>query len=1159
MQTTLLTVAIAIILALVGALVGPLLVDWSTYRPFFETEASHLIGLPVRIRGGIDARLLPTPQLTLRDIEIGGGKARARALDIEFALGPLLRGQWRATELRLAGPQLELSIDAAGRLVAPSPAITFQPDALTIDRLSFSDGKVTLSDAASGASVTLDKFSFNGEANSLLGPVHGEGDVVIGAEHYLYRIAAGRYGADNTLALHVDVDPRDRPFSLEAKGTLAFEAGAPRFEGELAVTRPAGAPGAAVVSQPWQLYTKIKARLSSALMETLEFHYGSEEHGIKLTGVADFKFGKTPRFDGVLSGRQIDLDALLGGASHASPSSAVRQLAEWARGAFRPAIPIELGIGIDQVTLAGGAVQNLRGDISADSNGWNLKSFEFRAPGFTQARLSGHLAVSDKGVTFRGPAEIESPDPKALAAWLEGREPTPRDAPQSLRLRGDLTLGGEKIALEHLTAEFARKTITGRFSYVFAADGRPSKLDAALNAPAFDFDAALGVGRALIAGSRLERPHDMSISAEIERATLAGIVARNVSARVNVDADHWQIDRLVVRDLGGVALTASGNVVLTSPAPQGSMKLDIEAHDLSSVTTLLEHFAPKTAPVLARSVPLLVPAKLHGELTVSPHETSAEAKLGLNGTLGKLHLTFDGDGRVEPQALKVGAMRMNGKLAADDGAALVALLGLNSIVAVNSGPGTLTLSANGEPANEWQVDGRLTAPGLDADIGGAIDPFAAAPTATLLTSITVDNAAPLRGPGAAQAALPVVLAGRIGLSATEISLSDINASIADSALRGHLTASLSEPHQVRGEIEADSIDGPALIAAATGMPQSAPSKAKAWTWSPASFDSSLFGNFSGTVAIRARRLDIMPRLNARTIRADLRLGNNEFAFDDLSGAVQDGHVSGSIKFHRGDNGLDADARIALSQVDVAALLPAETRPSLAGSLDLTLDWKGSGMSPMALIGSLQGAGKVALNDGEFARLNPRAFDAAARVADSGLTVDAGRIAEVVRRTLDSGPLAVRHAQATLTVDAGQLRLTNFAAETKDAGLSLIGSLDLIDGTLDAHLALSPRSDATDADIFLGLNGPLTAPTRHIDVTALTGWLTMRAIDNEARRLKAAEETPPLQPSPPREPPLTPPMIAMPPQAAPALPAPIYVNPLREPRGPTPEASIGTQR
>ena len=103
MQTTLLGLAIAFIIALVAALIGPYFIDWNQFRPQFEAEATRVIGAPVRVGGKLDARLLPAPSLRLRSVVVGGandlGKVRADKLDVEFSLGSLMRGEWRATEL----------------------------------------------------------------------------------------------------------------------------------------------------------------------------------------------------------------------------------------------------------------------------------------------------------------------------------------------------------------------------------------------------------------------------------------------------------------------------------------------------------------------------------------------------------------------------------------------------------------------------------------------------------------------------------------------------------------------------------------------------------------------------------------------------------------------------------------------------------------------------------------------------------------------------------------------------------------------------------------------------------------------------------------------------------------------------------------------------
>jgi uncharacterized protein involved in outer membrane biogenesis len=1151
LQTTLLGLAIAIILALITALVGPLVIDWGGHRSLFEAEASRLIGLDMRVNGDIEVRLLPSLQLTLHDIEIGSNsenRVHARALGFEFALGPLMRGQWRASDVHLVGPEMMLGLDASGYVMAPNLTMKFSPDNLSIDRLSVEDGKITLTDVGNGGRTTLEQLWFTGEARSLLGPVQGEGAATVGGELYPFRIAAGRYSDEGSLKLHLNIDPVSRPLSIEAEGVLALAGGAPKFDGTLSLTRPVGIASGSTseLTQPWRVSGRIRASAASALMQQFEFLYGSEEQGFKLTGVAEFKFGSEPRFYSVLSGRQIDLDRALASddGSHPAPAAAIRQIAAAAWGASRPAIRIQIGVGIDQVVLGGRNIANVRGDISTDAKGWNLDRFEFRAPGFTQVRLSGRLAVGGDGVSFTGPVEIDAGDSKLLAAWLEGRADAPAGEVRPLNLRGDVVLGSQRVAVERLEARFDRKTVTGRLAYIFASGDRRARLDAALDAPELDIDAALGFGNALLAGSNIERPGDVTIAANIGRATIAGLVARNSIVQMEIDAGGFRIDRLSIADLGGASFSASGRLATAAPSLQGNISVDLYAPDIAPVISLLARFATQTAQVLRAST--LAPTKLHAQFSVDGAKEATIAKLAVDGNLGKVHLELKGQSNVDPVALTVEDLRLDGKLEATDGKALVAVLGLDRVFAVSVGPGTFTFKANG-PRREWRVEGRLIAGGLDASLNGNTQVFSDNPSATLRANVARADIAPLRGAGRGDTSLPMSFATNVALTGERLTLNDINCTVAGVSLHGKLGLTFSSPRRVQGDIDADSIDAAGLLAAAVGVPASASSGSAGWTWSNEPFNAGIFGDYAGQIVLKARRVELLPKLPARDFRATLRFGKQEFAFDDASGTVGGGWFVGNLSFWSAEEGLKTDAKISLSGVDAASVLPYGGHPPVSGTVAISAEAEGRGLSPIALISSLQGSGTIALNDGQFAGLDPRTFDVVSSAVDQGMPIDVARISDAVGKAMASGSLAIKRAEGMIAISAGQIRLNQIsAAKGKDGALSLAGNLDLTEGSIDARLVLSGSSSAAGArpSIYVTLKGPVVSPIRGIDVSALTGWLTLRAIENQAAQIREIERRQPKSDAtPPRS------------ESAPALPAPVDVKPGRTV---PPEASVRPQ-
>jgi uncharacterized protein involved in outer membrane biogenesis len=1101
LQTTLLGLAIVIILALVAALVGPLLIDWGTYRAAIDREASRLAGLDVRVTGAIDARLLPSPRLVLHDIEIGRAgdeTLRARSLGIEFALSPLMRGEWRASEMRLAGLEIKLGLDASGQVQAPNIALRFNPDALSIDRLSVEDSKVVLSDAANGTSVTLDRLSFNGEVRSLLGPFKGEGAVSVGGTLYSYRISVGRISDDGALKLHVNIDPATRPLNIETDGVLALTGGRPQFDGTVNLSRPVGiAPqGGALVTQPWRIASKVKASAASALMEQIEFQFGSEDQGVKLTGTAEFKFGQHPRFDGVVSGRQIDLDHALAqnDASRPPPVKAIRALLDAAGNALLPPIPVQIGIGIDQVTLGGNTIQTLRGDISADADGWNLDRFEFRAPGFTQVHLSGRAAADGGSLAFAGPVDVETGDLLALAAWLQGRpEPLAGDA-RPLRLRGEVTVRAEKIAVEQLNAEFDRKVVTGRFAYVFAAASRRPQLEAELNAADLDVDAAFGTINALLAGSDIERPHDISLGLDIARATVAGMDARNASARLKIDGDGLQIDRLSVADLGGATLSASGRIDTGSGVPHGALALDIEARQMSTIAALAIKFAPGAASSITPVLDRIASAKLHATLDVANEKdaTSTSARLTLSGDLDTMKL--DAKATVAGNWLNPSAanIRIDATLNAPDGAALLKLTGLDPLLAAGPGPGQIKLLIAGPPDRDLTLGVRLTTGNLQVE-SNVIGRISLADGLSARGTVQLSKAEDLRvSPGDTGPIPPPALSfnSAVAVVGRKISFDDIGAHICGLGFEGKLTAEVASPLHIAGALDGYNVDVLALTGCALGLPV-ANNVAQAWHWPAKPFGP--FADVTGRVTIKGQQM-----------QAAVRFGSDEIAIEDLNGDLAGGRFTGQMSFRNTVQGVAARAQFTLAGVDAAKLYPVA---HVAAMLDAQGEIEGSGLTPVALIGSLHGAAKFKLSDAQIVGLDPRVFGAVTSAVDKGLPVDTARIADVADKALDGGDLRVKQADGKFSISAGQVQLNNSVARGEGADVSLGGILDLTDGSIDGRLTLSGLrlDNGTRPSIFMSFKGPVSAPVRVIDVSALTGWLMLHSIEHQAKRLQAIQD------------------------------------------------------
>jgi uncharacterized protein involved in outer membrane biogenesis/Flp pilus assembly protein TadD len=1063
-------------------------------------------------------------------------RARVRSVRIEFALDALMRGGLRAANVTVQGPELAFGLDKSGRLDWPAPAISFDPDTVSIDHIAIEDGQVDLADAASGTRMTLEKLGFSGDVRSLAGPIRGEGSVVIAGQSYPYRVAASHPAADGAVKLRLNVDPVDHPRMVDLDSSIWLERGVPHFDGTLAWARGFGRASA---GDPWRLTGHLRGSTTAAAMEKVELQYGPEDRAARLHGDANLTLGAKPELSATLTATQIDLDRVLGlpEAVRRKPLVALRNLGDRLSGMQQAPIAVRLALNAESVTLAGAPVQRLSGEVRGEAGAWSLEGLDLRAPGATQMRLRGRLNVTAQGVDFAGPGRIESRDPRALVAWLTDRSDVQAMA-GPFRAEGDVRVGTEAIAIERLKADLDRMSIEGRFAYTWPVGDRPARIEAALSAPEVDFDRGYALVQDMFAGTlagpALEWPREGTLALDIARSSIAGVAVQRADIKLRLDTRALDIERLAIADFGGASVAGRGSIDLGTRTPRGTVALDLDVRAPDGVIALLDKFAPQAAVGLRRSAGKFLPAKLQASLALDADAardagTPAGAKLKLGGSAGGFTLDLRGDAGMADSAsftdpAKLGAAKLDltGRLEAQDGGALIELMGLDRLVVVGKGPSGLDLKATGTVDGALAVDGRITAAGLDASAKGSLRlPVGRAAAAGLAVTLAKGELRTVAG-----VTVPAAVSAQLDLADDTVRLSELAGQVAGSDIGGRLAVGLSEPTTLDGDIRIGKADLPTLIAATVGMPRrnvdatpagNAPPAGGAWPAEP--FGAGLFANSRGKIAVAAGTTTLTQRLTARDLHGTLQVEPSKVTFADVDGALAGGKISGRLVFERGPDGLTASSRMRLQNVDIAGLLPGDR--TVSGRLTLDAEIEGSGRSPVALMNSWRGNGTFAAENVGIARLNSGAFDAVIRSVDGGLPIAVQPLRERVDTALAQGAFAIPRAQGTITATGGTARLVD-TVQGRGAELTLSAVVDLGAALIDATLTLKgPGSlappDLGRPEITIALQGPADNPARTLDVAALTNWLSMRQIAQNAKRLEAAEAAR-QSPGPPARPP-----------------------------------------
>ena len=425
--------------------------------------------------------------------------------------------------------------------------------------------------------------------------------------------------------------------------------------------------------------------------------------------------------------------------------------------------------------------------------------------------------------------------------------------------------------------------------------------------------------------------------------------------------------------------------------------------------------------------------------------------------------------RNEQRALADTDIKLDGQIEADEPAALLTLIGLDRIAAAGGRPARLKISAHGPPSRNFAFDGNLDAGPIAAGAKGVL-------------RLPADQPA-------------------------ELSLDQIAGTVGGGKVQGRLALRFEDVPRVEGSFDAETLDAPATIAAAVGMPRDrGATPAAGWSTDPQAWG---LPGLIGQIAFKAQRAVFGSGLIAQQLHGVARFDGAGLVFEDVAGEMAKGRFEGRLAFATGNDGLTARVRVGLRDAEAAAIFLHAEAPAVAGRLSVQGEVEGAGRSPAAFMGSLAGYGAVTLERGQIAGINPGVFDTVSRAVEIGLLTDDERIRSFVTGVLDATKVPIAHTTMSATINAAQARFEAFGLPLQGGDLKANAGINLVNGTLDALLTLSGPASASGTRIhptlLIGLNGPALAPARTIDISLISSWLTLLTVEQHSRQIEAMEK------------------------------------------------------
>ncbi|EPE97652.1 AsmA family protein [Rhizobium grahamii] len=1116
-----------IVVALFVALLAPLFIDWTDFRKNFEDQASRIIGKKVVVHGAVDARLLPFPSVTLHDVRVGqeldgSPLVQVEQFSMDAELAPFLSGEALIFDMRVVNPKVKLRLLKDGTLDwtrGSQPEIPART--VVLENVHVSGGDVQFIDDQSGRTRHVTGLNAEMSAKSLAGPWRIEGDAALDGAHGNFTIASNQPDENGILRMRTRLQPDKQPVTVDLDGELKLVDRRPNYQGTVSASiENRDGKKTAKGDLPPRLKGKFELTNESVRIPEYRLEVGATDDPYVVTGEATLDTGSKPQFLLIANGQQIDVNRIgnqgANGKTTRDAGLSARQrlnaLIQIVSQVPVPQVPGKASVRLPAIVAGDTTIRDIQLDVQPAGSGWTIDNAVGTLPGRTQVEGQGKLNLQGQP-SFVGQMTVASNQPTGLAAWLAGSvDPAIRQLRQA-GFSADVSLTHDRQTFDNLEIAVGQATLKGRLDRQAAANQTPT-LNVALAGDALDLDALRALTGLLTGQDAGDNVLDHKITARLkaDKFTAFGVEAADVETNFTIADGALAVEKLAVKNLAGAEVTATGRAEGSLLDYKGSGEITFKSADPGSFFTMLKQHLPQHPVMdrLVRNAAWYTNTALRGALTLGGEEgdgltltlagVSNGSRVNLDYRMSDL-LALTGKGTTSLEATLENSVT----------SILFGQAGLDPLPVEADANGRMTLKVQAEGTEPADAQLTFATDRTSFTAGGKVDvrpqTFMNGQLAVSLESADLDPYLVMNGIAVPQmgTGLPFKLTTNATIDDDKIALSDVAGHAADNEFSGALTVDRkAEKTTASGALALSKADAAWLGEAIYGPMTDAAT-----------------GNLSaGGLGLPVfKDMDVSLKLSAKEFwpgwsgaisdfTSDVAYKGDELQLNNIKGAWDGGSLDGSLLFTNANGTGFFQTKLALANADLAAVVwPRDGAPVASGKFGLGLSMEASGKSMKDIAGSLNGSGELRLGETSVRGLNLGMLAPLLAATDPMQDqLNAGKVHPIVETLLNNGEAKLPPTAIPFNVTDGVLRFQNVSVTTDQAKVVGNGQIDLPQERINASLniALNPGGEVlpgAEPAIRLDFSGLLASPGRTMDVTDITGFLSLRAFERERRRVE----------------------------------------------------------